>query len=129
MLVGLPKSTLSQMAHPKGGVASRSEFFSLALVSKWLADFGPQPAFNPLPHVEPDPPLSDEEKARRDEMVAKLQAELKATTEKMRRSGRISGTHKPLAPKQVDDAEARMRALETLEEARGYRGVPHRHSA
>lgn len=130
MLLGEPKTVLQKMVDPRVGVASGEEFFSLALVKRWLDENQPR-ARRPLALPEPEfTPMTDEERERCDAMWQKTKAELERATEAMRASGRITGERSEdqdalderiaegFRATQRDDPEARMRALANLAAAK-----------
>jgi hypothetical protein len=101
------------MADPRGGVSASNEFYSLAAVNKWLAEFGPQPQWKPFaPEPEWTPPSQDQ----RDESYFRWQqarAVMADTVEAMRVNGKIAGKRAPV-PSQIDDPAKRNAAMENL---------------
>jgi hypothetical protein len=106
------------MADPRTGVAATHEFFSLAAVHKWLANFGPQPVWKPFkPEPEWTPP-TPEERAACVQRAREAKALITDTTERMRTEGKITGKRAP-APRQVDDPDLRERSMVNLEAING----------
>ena len=66
-----------------------------------------------LPEPDEVPPPTPEEIARREEMVKKLKKVFAETEAAMRKSGRITGERPK--PRQIDDPEKRMQAIENLQ--------------
>lgn len=96
------------MADPRTGVAAKNEFFSLAAIHKWVADFGPQPKFNPFKQPEPEPQMSVEDIERCDEMWRRVKSEIKRAAAATQRAS------KPLDWKHGGTDEQRLEALDNL---------------
>jgi hypothetical protein len=95
------------MADPRTGVASQEEFFSLAVVKKWLNANAPETPWKPLPALEEpeDPP---EVREKRYNMLKAVAAELRACV-KAKTVGR------PTRPIQINDEGKRLEAFGNLE--------------
>jgi tRNA A37 methylthiotransferase MiaB len=106
------------MADPSEGVAAANEFFSLAVVHKWLKEYGPQPAWKPLAAL-PDPEVPPEVRAERVRML-KATAEVIRETVNAKCVGRPSGTVKPKqqhSPSKLMEAMDNLKALQHVSAA------------
>ena len=129
MLIGVPKLVLNRMVDPTMGVASKNEFFSLAACKKWIDGQKECEPFNRAEHrLLPPPaekPISEEERARRVNMLEGVKAELAKITH----SNVVGGDDEPetaterrqrgmLERTQRHDPEALLMALENLEQVK-----------
>jgi hypothetical protein len=102
LCIGVPRATLTRLVDPRVGVASETEFFSLAAVKKWIDGHAPKPV---LPEHRLLPPVKEEqvppeERERRIGM-------LKGTAEQIRQIARSNVVGRPSEADPKGDARLR----------------------